>query len=292
VGAVERIVFSSRAVEIGAFRCTPQHASFRHEGSPIRDHHSFAFPRTRVSIRHDGARPFTADANVVTLYNPRQSFAREPLDPRGDVCEFFAVDNDAAGEVARSIDPALEATPDRAFRFSHAPSDAATYLAQRQLFLGVARGEWCDPLAVEERVLWLLRRVLESGYRAWRSQAPPRGALSRREKDAAAEARALLGERLSEPLALADIARTAGLSRFRLCRAFRRETGTTMHDYREQLRLRAALEALASPAVDLTGLALDLGYSSHSHFTSRFRRAFGAPPSEVRGRIARLRRAS
>lgn len=285
-------MFSTRAVEVGAFRCPPEHASFRRAGSPIRDHHAFAFPRTRVAIRHDGARPFTADANVVTLYNPRQSYAREPLDPRGDLCDFYAVDNEAACEVAQPVDPAIEATPERAFRFSYAPSEAATYLAQRRLFEGVARGEWRDPLAVEERVLWLLRSVLESAYRAWRSHAPPRVVPSPRERDAAAAARVLLAGQLSEPVALAEIAGAVGLSRYRLCRAFRRETGTTMHAYREQLRLRAALEALACPSVDLTSLALELGYSSHSHFTSRFRVAFGAPPSEVRSRIARLRRAS
>jgi AraC-like DNA-binding protein len=30
---------------------------------------------------------------------------------------------------------------------------------------------------------------------------------------------------------------------------------------------------------DLRGLAASLGFSSHSHFTSRFRRAFGITPS-------------
>jgi AraC-like DNA-binding protein len=32
----------------------------------------------------------------------------------------------------------------------------------------------------------------------------------------------------------------------------------------------------------LTRLALDLGYSSHSHFTASFRRAFGLTPSAAR----------
>jgi AraC-like DNA-binding protein len=33
---------------------------------------------------------------------------------------------------------------------------------------------------------------------------------------------------------------------------------------------------------DLSALAYALGYSSHSHFTQAFKRAFGRPPSEVR----------
>ena len=41
-------------------------------------------------------------------------------------------------------------------------------------------------------------------------------------------------------------------------------------------------------ADDLTELAMDLGFSSHSHFSARFRRAFGLTPSEFR-RGCRLR---
>ena len=50
------------------------------------------------------------------------------------------------------------------------------------------------------------------------------------------------------------------------------------------LRLRRAVERLAAePATDLSRLALDLGYCSPSHFSDRFRAAFGRPPSAVRG---------
>jgi AraC-like DNA-binding protein len=59
-----------------------------------------------------------------------------------------------------------------------------------------------------------------------------------------------------------------------------------MHGYRNQLRLRAALESLRDPRVDLSGLALDLGFSSHSHFTVMFRRSFGCPPSQFRRVVA------
>jgi AraC-like DNA-binding protein len=40
----------------------------------------------------------------------------------------------------------------------------------------------------------------------------------------------------------------------------------------------------AEGAEDITGLALDLGFSSHSHFTDVFRREFGSTPSEIRKR--------
>jgi AraC family transcriptional regulator len=55
-----------------------------------------------------------------------------------------------------------------------------------------------------------------------------------------------------------------------------------VHRYLTQLRLRASLDRLADGADDLTALALDLGFSSHSHFADAFRREFGKTPSEVR----------
>jgi AraC family transcriptional regulator len=48
------------------------------------------------------------------------------------------------------------------------------------------------------------------------------------------------------------------------------------------VRLLLALERLEDGERDLSRLALDLGYSSHSHFTAAFRRSFGTPPSAAR----------
>ena len=56
----------------------------------------------------------------------------------------------------------------------------------------------------------------------------------------------------------------------------------SMHQYRSRLRLRTALERIHEGASDLTRLALELGYSSHSHITEAFRRAFGLVPSACR----------
>jgi len=88
---------------------------------------------------------------------------------------------------------------------------------------------------------------------------------------------------------LEDIARAVHSSTFQLARVFHRETGLALHQYRTRLRLRAALERLVESETDLTALALDLGFSSHSHFTSAFHRAFGLTPSECRRRATTKR---
>ena len=71
-------------------------------------------------------------------------------------------------------------------------------------------------------------------------------------------------------------------SAFHLARVFRSETGFSVHGFRQALRLRSALDRLSAHRDDLTALALELGFSSHSHFSERFRNEFGVPPSQVR----------
>ena len=80
------------------------------------------------------------------------------------------------------------------------------------------------------------------------------------------------------------------MSPFQLCLIFRRETGTTLHGFRERLRMAAALERLRESRAELTDIALDLGYSGHSHFSASFRREFGVTPSAARAGPAPYRR--
>ena len=70
-----------------------------------------------------------------------------------------------------------------------------------------------------------------------------------------------------------------------LCRVFREESGATIHDHREKLRFAAALDAFEQGQRDLSELALDLGYSSHAHFTANFTQSLGLAPSRLRAAI-------
>jgi AraC-like DNA-binding protein len=87
---------------------------------------------------------------------------------------------------------------------------------------------------------------------------------------------------IDSPFSLEDAASVAHLSPYHLSRVFRSVTGQTLSRYRTDLRLRLALERIAEHDADLTTAALDAGFSSHSHFTNRFRERFGLAPSAVR----------
>ncbi len=81
---------------------------------------------------------------------------------------------------------------------------------------------------------------------------------------------------------LNGIAREISTSPFHLTRLFRQQTGTPLHRFLLRTRLAIALDRILQGDDDLTRLALDLGFSSHSHFSAAFRRAFGTTPSATR----------
>jgi AraC-like DNA-binding protein len=286
----DRIVFATESVTIGAFRCPPNHPSFRDSG-PIRDD-CFVFPRTAVVIQHRGGRPFVADPTVVTLYNRNQVYERRPLARDGDRCDWYAVSADILRGALLYRDPAA-ADEDRPITFTHAPVDPATYLAQRRLFVEVSDGVHIDPLGslgIEEQVVGLLDRVLGRAYGGRTNRVS--GRRLPHAVDVAEAAKRWVAPRVAERLTLTRIAQALGCSVFHLCRSFRQATGLTLQMYREQVRLRVALERLEGGERDLSRLAFDLGYSSHSHFTAGFHRTFGETPSLARQSLARLPRAS
>ena len=276
---VDVVVFASPLVRVGRWRCPADHPVFLDSG-PTPDT-LFVFPRDGVWIQHEGGEPFVADANTVTYYNKGQAYRRRQLSQWGDQCEWFAVAPEAIAETLAAHEPAAIDRPDSPFRFTHGPSDPESYLRQRRVFQHVTNEPSADRLFVEEAVLSILGDVTRLAYAHAGVTVAPR-ARQRREVDLVEAARDVIARRFRENLSLADIAREVDSSVFHLARIFKARTGFTLHAYRNQLRLRAALERLSERDADLIDIALDLGFSSHSHFTETFRRSFGKTPSAVR----------
>lgn len=259
-----RIEHESETVRIGAFRSHPLDPDFRDSG-PTRGH-LLVFPREPVMITHAGGAPIVADPRVVMIYNAGQAYTRRAISPRGDRCEWFAYRSETVIE-ARVAHGARRLDEDRPFgALTHVPCTARSYLLAR---LGFESG---DPLVADEVAATLLDEVL-------RPRAPV--ALAPAHVDLVDAVRRWLGVRYSEHRPLGTIARAHGVSVFHLARVVRRATGTSIHAYRNELRLRAALERL-NDGEDVTTVALAVGFSSHSHFTRAFRRSFGVTPSLVR----------
>jgi AraC-like DNA-binding protein len=98
--------------------------------------------------------------------------------------------------------------------------------------------------------------------------------------------RALLASRPGARWRLDAIARDVYLSPAHLARRFRAATGESISRYLLRLRLGLALDRLAAGDRDLAGLADELGFATHSHFTARFRSTFGVTPSAFRHELS------
>ncbi|MGA8150854.1 MAG: AraC family transcriptional regulator [Terriglobales bacterium] len=273
-----RVVFDTGVVRVGAFRCHPSHPSF-HDTGPA-NNCCFVFPRTAVEIQHEHEPAFVANPNVVTFYNQGQAYQRNAISPDGDRCDWFGVATGIVREAVCGIDPSAEAHPERPFQFTRAWTDTSTYLLQRRVFEYITADSTAEPLAIEEDVLFLLERVIALAFRT--VQGPRSSAVGSKQRDVVHWMEVILSERLEDSLTLGDIAGEIGLSVYHMCRMFRRATGTTMWQYRQKLRLRGALEEVTQSPRPLVDIALELGFSSHSHFTNLFHKEFGQTPSAIR----------
>ena len=165
---------------------------------------------------------------------------------------------------AESILDELSATTDSAF------SDRVRGCPLQVQMLAQQLRREPDPLAGEELGLAILVASLGDRRR-----------VSIHDADCVRKAKAMLHESEEPRLSLTHIAYALGVSPIHLTQAFKRSEGVPLYRYQTQLRLGRALAQLPERD-DITDLALDLGFSSHSHFTASFRMAFGVTPSAYR----------
>ena len=182
-------------------------------------------------------------------------------------------------DVAATVGPwALDRPPAAPVQ---APIGPRADLVHRRLVHALGQG-CLTPLAVEETALELARHAMAALARVAESPAPRRDPTAGRHRRIVTRAQEVLALRCMERLPLADLATVVGCSPYHLCRVFRREVGVPLHRYQRWLRLSRAVERIAGGERDLTALALDLGFSDHSHFTGAFRQELGFPPSALR----------
>jgi AraC-like DNA-binding protein len=135
---------------------------------------------------------------------------------------------------------------------------------------------------------WSLESVRPGKMPARRSALVRRTRAVERVKEAVASAP-------SDKWNVARLAGLANLSPFHLCHIFREMTGTSIYDYVLHERLARTLDAVLDCDDDLTVIALDAGFASHSHFTARFKNFFGCTPAALRrlagaAKLAELRK--
>jgi len=276
----EKIMYDGRIGRIGRFFCPPWHPRFSDTG-PIHGT-IIVFPRTSVTITHAGQQPIIGDPNVVMFYNQGQRYTRGKLSEEGDICDWFGFSAQVVVDALRPIDPRVDDRWDKPFVFSHGPSTSHLYLQQRLLVQALSQDNPPDLFTLEEKMLAILQEAIQIRYRQKRPSSPISSATRKSHRELVAGAKTILATRFAESLSLEELAQGLYTSPYHLCRVFRQETGQTIHNYLNQIRLRASLEQVAAQETSLMELSLALGFANHSHFSAAFRRAFGVPPSQLR----------
>lgn len=87
---------------------------------------------------------------------------------------------------------------------------------------------------------------------------------------------------LHQPIALADLAATAGLSSFHFLRSFKGSLGSTPARYVLERRMERARYLLKVSNLPVSEIGIGVGFEDVSHFSRAFRRVVGVAPSVFR----------
>jgi AraC family transcriptional regulator len=243
--------------------------------------HVISFVHAGAFVLHSRGKSALIDSTALLFYNPGAPYRSEHPFGCCDHGSAIVVHPSTLLDVLSHYDPAVDERGDSIFLSAYSHGLSRAYILQRLLIRSLREPEPRDPVAVEAAVLRILGEVAE-GYARANGMPLRRRVLDRARRDYVEDAKALLQRSFQENLRLDDIGRALHVSTYHLCRLFKEETGVPIHRYLNQLRLRHALELIAAGEEDLSGLALSLGFSSHSHFTTSFKKEFGVTPKGCR----------
>lgn len=257
------------SVSLVDVHCRGGHA--RAGGEERAESTQMVFPYRGIFVRHLGREEAVGEPNQVLFFNADDGYRVSHPVQGGDSCLAVTVEESVLREVAPAI--LLRSRAPVAFRQHRLRIDARAQvlvaLLRHSLVHGIA-----EPLEAEGLSLTLMQRSL--GPRT--SHAP--GA-SRGRQRLVDRAKLVLASDLARRWTLAEIASEVGVSPVYLTQVFRQVEGMPLYRYQLQLRLARALDLL-DRYDDLSALGQDLGFSSHSHFSAAFQRAYGRTPSEFR----------
>ncbi len=86
----------------------------------------------------------------------------------------------------------------------------------------------------------------------------------------------------AEPITLDQAAQVAGMSSKSFCRFFKHNTGKTLVQYLNEIRIGEACRLLGETELSVSEIALEAGFKNLSHFNRQFRVVKGQTPREYR----------
>jgi AraC-like DNA-binding protein len=184
------------------------------------------------------------------------------------------------GDVCTVISLSPEIVPDEASEaragFAQIPTTRVVDALHRQLLAACSRA--IDETELLDATFRLADQLLQKeAVGSIRTRASVASGRQRRLVD---DAREILNR--APATTLIALGRELAVSPRHLSRLFQAQTGMTLARYRNELRTRTALEAVATGAPSLSRLAAELGFADHAHLTRTVHRLTGQPPSAHR----------
>ena len=262
-----QLLLNTKAVTIRDVICRGEHRPKSSEEWSHTTH--VVFPYRGVYVYHVGPDDAVAEANQVVLFNAMESYRVSHPVEGGDACLSITVGPELLGELAprhqlREGDPP-------AFRRLRLRIDPRAQVLVALLRHGLTR-HGAESLEAETLAFTLMRRALGQ-----RTSHVARGSFGRQKL--VDRTKLVLTSDVARRWTLAEIAAEVGVSPVYLTQVFAQVEAVPLYRYHLRLRLARALDLLGQYD-NLTALSIDLGFSSHSHFTAAFRQAYGRTPAE------------
>jgi AraC-like DNA-binding protein len=227
------------------------------------------FPYRGAFVRHLGRDEVVGEANQVMFFNQDESYRISHPVKGGDACLSMSIDETLLRELV--LKEQLREGGKLAFDPHRLRIDARAQALVALLRHGLGNGV-IETLEAEVLALTLIKRALgERTAHAARASAGRQKLVDR--------AKLTLTSDPGRRWTLADIATEVGVSPVYLTQVFQQVEGLPLYRYQLRLRLARALDLLPQ-CDDLMTLGMELGFSSHSHFSSAFRQAYGRTPKE------------
>src|SRR5215469_6479343 len=232
---------------------------------------TLVFPYRGTYVRHLGGNQAVAEANQILFFNAGEGYRISHPILGGDASLSLTIHPSLLLEMAPVS--LLHERAKGTFRCQRLRIDARTQVLVALLRHSL-RQKIAEPLEAETLALTLVKRSLGPGTTHVAGATYGRQRLVDRVK-------LVLASDLARRWTLAEIAAEVHGSPVYLTQVFQQVEGLPLYRYQLRLRLSRALDLLGEYE-DLTSLGLDIGFSSHSHFSAAFRQLYGRSPSEFK----------
>ena len=246
-------------------------AFYVHHAYPRHSHDYYVIcliERGRQSFTHKGVKHCTPPGGVI-LINPDTAHTGEAADEQGFQMRSLYPTTAHMQTAVFELTGRHQSLPFfKDVRIDH------DWVRESVLTMHKALAQGASELECESHFTWTLVQLIKQ-YADLRFNEQRLG----KEQKAIQRARRYIDERFDQGISLTQLAAHVSLSPYYLLRVFRAEVGMPPYAYLESVRIRHA-QRLIEAGKPLAAVAAEVGFSSQSHLTNRFKQFIGVTPGQ------------